>query len=163
MFKSSEFTATGKSYIKSQGAPGKSFNSRVDLEQKFKLFIASSEEEMLRHLEELGIEAHRKNFRTQLRFNLITVCKASEEEDAALGIFINLERFNGKLPTFYFIETVGAAIATDLQKSKFFGEGTVRNELTMSLLANIYEQCFNSLSRLDAYCLGKEVDKKEGE
>ena len=158
MFKTYEFEATGTSVIKNQGAPGKSLDVRGRVDQKFKMFVASSEDEMLGHMEENGVEAKRKNFRTQLRFNLFTVCRMSEEENAAIGIFINLERFNGKLPTFCFIESVGATIESDLQKIKFFGEGTLRTELIMSLLSNAYERSYNTLARLDAYCQGKEIE-----
>lgn len=157
MFTTYEFTANGNCLIKEQGAPGKRLSISANAEQRFKLFAAESENELTAKLEEMGFEVHRKNYRTQFRYNLVTVCKVSEEENAALGIFVNLERYEGKLPSLVCMEELGKRILVNLQKSKHLGEGTVSNSLAMSMLTNAIIACSGQFSKLDQMCMNRGI------
>lgn len=157
MFITHEFTANGNCLVKEQGAPGKRLSISASIEQKFRLFAAESENELITKLEGMGFEVHRKNYQTQLKHNLVTVCKVSEDENAALGIFINLERYEERLPSRVCLEELGKAILSNIQKSKHFGEGTISNSLAMSLLSNAMTACFGQLMELDQICANREV------
>ena len=164
MFITKDFTAVGTCSLRNQGTQINRVNASVNVEQDFKLFVAGSELELTTELSKQGLIAYsrRGKLETQLRHNLVTVCKIYEIEkeehsvEVARGIFINLEQYSGKRPTLAFLEAVGAKIAGNIQKKNFLASNsTLCNELIMSLLSNAYEQCYVELAQLDAYCGGK--------